>query len=80
MRSNDIRLLNNGFNMLVKLFDVFKYSRVASDKAVQRKADTCSESIGCLCEVWVLFKARNFNIFDGPLVEECPLISLEHLL
>ena len=45
MRSNDISLLNNGFNVLVKLFEVFKYSRVASDKAVQRKADTCAESI-----------------------------------
>ena len=45
MRINDTSLLINGFNMLFKLFDVFKYIRVASDKAVQRKADDCSESI-----------------------------------
>ena len=45
MSINDISLLNNGFNMLFKLSDVFKYSRVTSDKAVQRNADTCSESI-----------------------------------
>ena len=45
MRTSDISLPNNGFNILFILFDVFKYSKIASDKAVQRKADACSESI-----------------------------------
>ena len=61
MRSNDIRLLNNGFNMIVKLFDVFKYSRVESDKAVQRKADTCSESILSKSQIATI-KNNNPNI------------------
>ena len=87
MRSKDISLLNNGFNILVKLFDVFKYIRVASDKDVQRRADTCSESILSKSHIAttknnnpnILFTSgRYFPILLSTLDAEVPKLTKEY--